>query len=73
DNLDEIRDDVPTYVTQSARNKLRGHRIRGRLLPAARTISSNSAREIFHFIVRTNLEAMSNLQAAARRDAPESI
>jgi hypothetical protein len=36
--------------------------IPGRILPAARTISNESARSIFDFIVRANLRA---IQAAA--------
>jgi hypothetical protein len=33
-------------------------RIRGRVLPAARTIATDSARSIFRFIVRANIEAL---------------
>ena len=59
DDLSEIPDGAPTYVTQRARNDLAGTRIPGRLLPAARIISTDSARDIFAFIVRANIQAMS--------------
>ncbi len=58
DDLDSIPDDAPTYVTQRAREQLGKAIIRGRLLPAARTISPASARELLGFIVRSNIEAM---------------
>lgn len=59
DDLQQIPESAPTYVTQRVRSQLRGVRIPGRVLPPARTISSDSAREIFSFIVRSNIEAMS--------------
>ena len=58
DDLTTIPEDAPTYVTQRVRQQLGDVRIRGRILPAARTISTRSAREIFAFIVRANVEAM---------------
>ena len=58
DDLTAIPDDAPTYVTQRVRDSLGGVRIPGRILPAARTIAADSAREIFGFIVRSNIEAM---------------
>ena len=58
DDLTEIPEGAPTYVTQSVRAQLAGVTIRGRILPAARTLSMRSAREIFDFIVRSNVEAM---------------
>ena len=61
DDLSAIPDDAPTYVTQQVRRELGDTPIRGRILPAARTISSASAREIFGFIVRSNVEVMSRL------------
>ena len=57
DELSAIPDGAPTYVTQRVRESLGNTRISGRVLPAARTISTSSAREIFSFIVRANLEA----------------
>jgi DNA-binding transcriptional regulator YhcF (GntR family) len=58
DDLDEIPDDAPTYVTQRARASLGGITMRGRVLPAARTISPASARALLGFIVRSNIEAL---------------
>ena len=58
DDLDEIPDDAPTYLTQRARANLGGITIRGRVLPAARTISPASARALLGFIVRSNIEAL---------------
>jgi hypothetical protein len=58
DDLEEIPADAPTYVTQRARSSLGGLTIRGRVLPAARTISPASARELLGFVVRSNIEAL---------------
>lgn len=62
DDLATIPPDAPTYVTQRVRRELGTTPIPGRILPAARTISAASAREIFAFIVRLNVEAMSRLE-----------
>lgn len=61
DDVSSIPADAPTYVTQGVRAKLAGVRIPGRILPTARTISAKSAREIFGFIVDSNIEAMRRL------------
>jgi DNA-binding transcriptional regulator YhcF (GntR family) len=61
DDLGAIPDGAPTYVTQSVRAQLAGVTLRGRILPAARTISMRSAREIFDFIVHSNIEALGRL------------
>ena len=58
DDLGLIPDDAPTYVTQRVRDQLGSVRVPGRILPAARTIAAESARRIFAFIVRSNVEAM---------------
>ncbi|NUP54795.1 MAG: GntR family transcriptional regulator [Gemmatimonadaceae bacterium] len=58
DDLEAIPDDAPTYVTQQARAQLGGITIRGRILPAARTISPASARALLEFVVRSNIEAL---------------
>ena len=58
DDLDAIPDDAPTYVTHGARAQLGSMTIRGRILPAARTISPASARALLEFIVRSNIEAL---------------
>lgn len=61
DELTAIPADAPTYVTHAARRALgdQGRLVRGRILPASRTISAESAREIFELIVRANVEAAS--------------
>ncbi|MEP6991963.1 MAG: GntR family transcriptional regulator [bacterium] len=59
DDLSVIPEGAPTYITQRVRTELQGVRIPGRVLPAARTIATESAREIFAFVVRSNMEAMS--------------
>jgi len=61
DDLATIPVNAPTYVTQRVRSQLTGVSIPGRILPAARTISMQSAREIFGFIVRSNIEALTRL------------
>lgn len=61
DDLQQIPEGAPTYVTQRVRAQLGDARIPGRILPAARTIAAESAREIFAFIVRSNIEAMSRV------------
>jgi hypothetical protein len=58
DDLDPIPQDAPTYVTQRARGNLNGVALRGRLLPAARTISPSSARALLGYIVRANIEVL---------------
>ena len=59
DDLSAIPEGAPTYVTQRVRADLGGVRIPGRVLPSVRTISTESARELFAFVVRANIEAMS--------------
>jgi DNA-binding transcriptional regulator YhcF (GntR family) len=61
DDLQQIPVGAPTYVTQRVRAVLGDARIPGRILPAVRTIAAGSAREIFSFIVRSNIEAMSRV------------
>jgi hypothetical protein len=58
DDPQQIVAGAPTYVTQRVPSQLGGVRIPGRILPAARTIASDSARAIVSFIVRSNVEAM---------------
>jgi DNA-binding transcriptional regulator YhcF (GntR family) len=75
DDLSVIPDGAPTYVTHRVREALGDTPIRGRILAAARTIASDSARTIFEFIVRTNLAAMAAVQATqadVRRTPPTS-
>jgi DNA-binding transcriptional regulator YhcF (GntR family) len=61
DDLGQIPEDAPTYVTQRVRAQLGDTVIRGRVLPAARTIAVDSARALFAFIVRENIDAMARL------------
>lgn len=61
DDVSSIPAGAPTYVTQGVRARLGGVEIPGRILAAARTIAPASAREIFGFIVRSNLEALRRL------------
>lgn len=64
DDVSSIPSGAPTYLTQSVRETLAGVRIPGRILPAARTISTESARALFAFIVESNIEAMSSIMPA---------
>ena len=59
DDLSDIPGGAATYVTQRVRANLGGVRMPGRVLPSVRTISTESARELFAFVVRANIEAMS--------------
>lgn len=59
DDLTRIPADAPTYVTQQVQREFGDIAIPGRIVSAARTISSESAREIFAFIVRANIDAIS--------------
>lgn len=65
DDLSVIPDGAPTYVTGRVREALGKTPIRGRILPAARTISADSARAIFEFIVQRNLRAAQTITAEA--------
>lgn len=58
DDLATIPPGAPTYVTRRVRDVLGNVHVPGRVLPAARTIAPRSARALFAFVVRTNLEAM---------------
>lgn len=64
DDLSQIPDDAPTYVTSRVRAVLPPTAIRGRILPPARTISTESARRIFEFIVRANIRAFQAVRAS---------
>lgn len=67
DDLSTIPPNAPTYVTHRVRDALGDTPIRGRILPSARTISTESARAIFEFIVRANLSAAHAVQPALRQ------
>jgi DNA-binding transcriptional regulator YhcF (GntR family) len=72
DDVSSIPPDAPTYVTQSVRASHEGLRIPGRILPAARTISTDSARAIFAFIVESNIEAMNRITGRQTQIPPGS-
>lgn len=61
DDLSTIPDHAPTYITQGVRTQLGGVQLPGRVLPAVRTISAETARRILDFIVRSNIDAMRGL------------
>jgi DNA-binding transcriptional regulator YhcF (GntR family) len=61
DDLSTIPAGAPTYITRQVRDALGGTPVRGHILPAARTIAPTSARALFAYIVRANLEAMARL------------
>ena len=50
DDLSAIPDNAPTYVTRVARDRLGSTHVRGRILPAPRLFSAESAREVIEFI-----------------------
>ena len=55
DDVASIPAEAPTYVTRAARERLGDTFVPGRLVPAVRTISAESAREVLSVIVRENL------------------
>lgn len=69
DAVAAIPDGAPTYVTRGAAAMLESVRIPGRILPAARVVSEESAREIVSFIIAANLEA---LLGGVQRVPPQS-
>lgn len=54
DELTEIPEDAPTYLTRLARRRLGGSPLLHRVLPEARVFSPESARQILAFLVRAN-------------------
>lgn len=58
DDLSTIPEAAPTYLTQLARRQVGDIPLRQRILPEARVFSSESARQLFSFIVRANSEAV---------------
>ncbi|MEO7083456.1 MAG: GntR family transcriptional regulator [Gemmatimonadaceae bacterium] len=69
DDLSVIPDGAPTYVTHRVRDALCGLPVRGHILPAARTISTESARQIFRFIVGANVDAIRATRTLPREGA----
>lgn len=58
DDLSAIPHGAATYLTHRVRESIGVTPIHGRVLPPARTISTESARQIFDFIVQANARAM---------------
>ena len=58
DELRQIPPDAPVYVTRSARHRLGGAKVPGRLMPSTRWLSPGSGREILGIVVDANLKAM---------------
>lgn len=67
DDLDAIPDDAPVYVTAGARALLGDRPVRGRILPAARLLAPESARDVIGFVVHANLAALTARAATRRR------
>jgi len=63
DDLTRIPADAPTYVMRRARPHLAAHPALARVPVIERSLSSDSARELFRFIVRANMAAMAGLKA----------
>ena len=55
DDLRAIPRDAYTYVTRAARELIGDQPLPGRVLPPARVFSSDTTRELLHFIVRANI------------------
>ena len=58
DDLSAIPADAPVYVTRSAREQLGSAPVPGRVVPPARILAAESAREILSMIVAANIRAM---------------
>ncbi|MEO7086729.1 MAG: GntR family transcriptional regulator [Gemmatimonadaceae bacterium] len=70
DDLDAIPEGAPTYITPSVANHLGETPMRGRILPEPRTISSQSARAIFEFVVSANMAALRGARQAPDGGGP---
>jgi hypothetical protein len=57
DDLRQIPDMAPTYLTQLARRQVGDIPLLHRVLPESRAFSTESVRQILSFIVRGNLAA----------------
>jgi len=60
DDLKEIPDNAPTYLTRLSRRRLKESPLLNRVLPEDRVFSAESARQILSFLIRTNLAAASS-------------
>lgn len=61
DDVSAIPPDAPTYVTRAARERLGDTLVPGRIIPTARILSPESARELLGVIIRANLSVLSAL------------
>lgn len=68
DDLDAIPATATVYVTTAAADRIGNRRLPGRRLPPARVFSTESAREILHFVIRRNLEADMTQRASRSPD-----
>lgn len=58
DDMSQIPEGAPTYVTRLARERLGEKGIPRQFIPEERTFSRETSRQIFSFIVRANLDAI---------------
>lgn len=63
DDLTQVPAEAPVYVMRRARPHLAGYAVLARVPVMERSLSSDSARELFRFVVRANTAAMSALSA----------
>jgi DNA-binding transcriptional ArsR family regulator len=63
DDPGAIPDGAPTYIMRSARERLGDTPLAGRVIPAPRVFSTESARELLTFIIRANMAAMASRAA----------
>ncbi len=61
DDLNQIPDGAATYITHRVRESVDITKIPGRILQNARTVSPDSARKIFEFVVQANVRALQAL------------
>jgi len=60
DDLNQIPENAPTYLTRLTRRRLKESPLLHRVLPEDRVFSAESARQILSFLIRTNLAAVSS-------------
>lgn len=58
DDVSSIPTDAPTYVTRAARERLGDTPIPGRIIPTARVLSPDTAREVLAAVIRANLAVL---------------
>lgn len=58
DDVSGIPDEAPTYVTRAARERLGDMPIPGRIIPTARFLSPQSAREVLSAVISANLAVL---------------